>query len=210
MTLKNPMPRRVAWLLFRLGIAVLSFGKESIRAFAVEPQKSDPATCQDDDRDCARSWYAEYSAGLLGELKYYAAEEDFLADMLADPQETLLTAKLSLVLIEGGTKYNQWAVLTDEEKARQAGLDIPRYEAIVGPCREAIADMRGALFDLRQHRDMARREAGQYLRNATACEKAFGLSPPVSKLRGRGGAGRQATPSALGAPLRITPGGQRP
>jgi len=64
--------------------------------------------------------------------------------MLADPQETLITAKLSLILIEGGTKYGQWAALTDEEIATKAGLDTPRYRALVGVCRDAISEMRGA------------------------------------------------------------------
>ncbi len=159
------------------GIAILSFDGKSRRAYAVELQKYDPGQCQEQDEDCVRNWYAEYSTGLLGEFKYYAGEEDFLAEMLADPQETLLTAKLSLILIEGGTRYSQWAALTDEAVAMKAGLDMPRYEAIVGVCRDAISDMRGALFDLRQHRDKARLEAGQYLKNATACEKAFAFSP---------------------------------
>jgi hypothetical protein len=204
------MHRRVACILLGLGIAVLSFDGKTRQAYAVELQKFDPGQCQEQDGDCARNWYAEYSAGLLGEFKYYAGEEDFLAEMLADPQETLLTAKLSLILIEGRTRYSQWAALTDEAVARKAGLDMPRYAAIVGVCRDAISDMRGALFDLRQHRDKARLEARQYLKNALACEKAFALSPAISKLRGRGGSERQAAPPESGAPLRITPGVQRP
>jgi hypothetical protein len=193
-----------------LGIAVLPFGGKTRQAYAVELQKFDPGQCQEQDEDCARNWYAEYSAGLLGEFKYYAGEEDFLAEMLADPQETLLTAKLSLILIEGGTRYSQWAALTDEAVARKAGLDMPRYAAIVGVCRDAISDMRSALFDLRQHRDKARLEAGQYLKNAVACEKAFALSPAISKLRERGGSERQGAPPASGAPMRITPGVRLP
>ncbi len=200
------MHRRVACILLQV-IAFLSFGGESRRAFAVELQKYDPGQCQDEDADCVRNWYAEYSAGVIGEFKYYAGEEDFLAEMLADPQETLVTAKLSLILIEGGTKYSQWAALTDEAVAVKAGLDRPRYEAIVGVCRDAISDMRSALFDLRQHRDKSKLEAAQYLRNATACEKAFALSPAVTKLRGHAASERQVT---SGAPLRITPGGRRP
>lgn len=189
-------------------VAILSLGGSS-PAFAVELQKFNPNQCQDEDVECVRNWYAEYSAGLIDELKSYARDEDFLAEMLADPQETLLTAKLSLVLIEGGTKYGQWVVLMDGAKARKAGLDMPRYEAIIGVCRGAISDMRGALFDLRQHRDKARQEAGQYLKNASACEKVFGLSPVTSKLRGRGGSEPHGKPLS-GVPLRITPGGQRP
>jgi hypothetical protein len=204
------MRRRIACILLGLGIAILSFGVESRRAFAVELQRYDPGQCQDEDEDCVRNWYAEYSTGILGEFKYYAGEEDFLAEMLADPQETLLTAKLSLILIEGGTRYSQWAALTDEARAMKAALDRPRYEAIVGVCRDAISEMRSALFDLRQHRDKARLEAGQYLKNATACEKAFALSPVASKLRGRAGSEPHGSPPSSGAPMRITPGGRRP
>jgi hypothetical protein len=193
-----------------LGIAVLSFGGKTRQAYAVELQKFDPGQCQEQGEDCARNWYAEYSAGLLGEFKYYAGEEDFLAEMLADAQETLLTAKLSLILIEGGTRYSQWAALTDEAVARKAGLDMPRYAAIVGVCRDAISDMRSALFDLRQHRDKARLETGQYLKNALACEKAFALPPVISKLRGHGGSERQEALPVAGAPLRITPGARHP
>jgi hypothetical protein len=204
------MHRRIACILLGFGIAILSFGVESRRAFAVELQKYDPGQCQDEDEDCVRNWYAEYSTGILGEFKHYAGEEDFLAEMLADPQETLLTAKLSLILIEGGTRYSQWTALTDEARAMKAGLDRPRYEAIVGACRDAISDMRSALFDLRQHRDKARLEGGQYLKNAVACEKVFALSPAISKLRERGGSERQGAPPASGAPMRITPGVRRP
>jgi hypothetical protein len=203
------MHRRLACILFGLGLAFLSFGGGS-HAFAVELQKYDPGQCQDEDADCVRNWYAEYSAGILNELKYYSGEEDFLADMLADPQDTLVTAKLSLILIEGGTRYSQWVALTDEAIATKAGLDRARYEAIVGVCRDAISDMRSALFDLRQHRDKARLEARQYLKNVTVCKKPFALSPLGSKLRGGGGSERQGAPSASGAPLRIVPGGRRP
>jgi len=130
------------WL--RLGIAILLLEGASGWAFAVELQKFDPARCENNDhqndKDCVRNWYAEYSAGVISEFKYYAGLEDFLAEMLADPQETLLTAKLSLILIEGGTKYTQWAVLTDKGAAESAELDMPRYEAIVGVCRDAIAE----------------------------------------------------------------------
>jgi hypothetical protein len=204
------MHRRVACIMLGLGIAVLPFGGKTRQACAVELQKFDPGQCREQDEDCARKWYAEYSAGVLGEFKYYAGEEDFLAEMLADPQETLLTAKLSLILIEGGTKYSQWAPLTDEAVARKAGLDMPRYAAIVGACRDAISDMRSALFDLRQNRDKTRLEAGHYLKHALACEKAFALSPVTSKLRERGGSERQGAPPASGAPMPITPGVRRP
>jgi hypothetical protein len=204
------MHRRVACIVLGFGITVLSFGGMTGQAQAVELQKFDPGQCREQGEDCARNWYAEYSAGLLAEFKYYAGEEDFLAEMLADPQETLLTAKLSLILIEGGTRYSQWAALTDEAVARKAGLDMPRYAAIVGVCRDAISDMRSALFDLRQHRDKARLETGQYLKNALACEKAFALAPVISKLRGHGGSERQEALPMAGAPLRITPGARHP
>jgi hypothetical protein len=204
------MHRRVACIVLGFGITVLSFGGMTGQAQAVELQKFDPGQCREQGEDCARNWYAEYSAGLLAEFKYYAGEEDFLAEMLADPQETLLTAKLSLILIEGGTRYSQWAALTDEAVARKAGLDMPRYAAIVGACRDAISDMRSALFDLRQHRDKARLETGQYLKNALACEKAFALAPVISKLRGHGGSERQEALPMAGAPLRITPGARHP
>ena len=96
-----------AGALLRLGSAALSFGAGSGQVLAVEAQKFDPATCQGQNQGCVRSWYAEYSAGILGEFKYYAGEEDFLAEMLADPQEALLNARLSLILIEGGTRYSR-------------------------------------------------------------------------------------------------------
>ncbi|MBV9569522.1 MAG: hypothetical protein JO172_15435 [Hyphomicrobiales bacterium] len=192
-----------------LGIAILSLRGASGLAFAVELQKFDPAQCpetnSENNQDCVRNWYAEYSAGLIGEFKYYSGQEDFLAEMLADPQESLVTAKLSLILIEGGTKYSQWAAQTDEATARKAGLDMRRYEAILGVCREAISGMRTALFDLRQHRDKARLEASRYLKDATACEKAFALAPNISKLRGRGRSERPPTPLATDGPLEITP-----
>ncbi|MBW0002935.1 MAG: hypothetical protein JO216_05575 [Hyphomicrobiales bacterium] len=202
------MYRRASGMAFGL-VAILSCGADSGQAFAVEAQKFNPGQCQSEDEGCVRSWYAEYSAGLIAEFKYYARNEDFLAEMLADPQETLLTAKLSLILIEGGTKYSQWAVLGDEGAARKAGLDLPHYEAITGVCRDAISNMRAALFDLRQHRDKARQEAGAYLKNAMSCEKTFGLSPVVSKLPGYGARERQIAPPPV-APLRITPGSERP
>ena len=205
------MHPRAACVLLGLGVVILWLnGSSGGRAFAVALQKFDLAQCHEIDEDCVRNWYAEYSAGLIGEFKYYAGEEDFLAEMLADPQESLITAKLSLILIEGGTKYTQWAALTDKETARKAGLDMPRYEAIVGVCREAISDMREALFDLRQRRDKTRQEAGRYLKNAIVCEQAFALSPAASQLRGRTGSERQAMPHGSSTPLRITPGGQRP
>jgi hypothetical protein len=100
-------------------------------------------------------------------------------------------------------------VLTDEEMARQAGLDASRHQAILGACRDAISDMRAALFDLRQHRDKARQAATRYLKNAIACEKTFALSPISSKLRGQGGSDGQASPPASDGPLRITPRAQR-
>jgi len=203
------MRLRAPCIWLRLGIAILSLEGASGWAFAVELQKFDPARCENNDhqndKDCVRNWYAEYSAGVISEFKYYAGLEDFLAEMLADPQETLLTAKLSLILIEGGTKYSQWAVLADRGAAESAELDMPRYDAIVGVCRDAIAEMRSALFDLRQHRDKARLEARQYLKNAMACEKAFLLTFPTSKLRGHGASERPPASPASGGPLQITP-----
>ncbi|MBV9518701.1 MAG: hypothetical protein JO068_11310 [Hyphomicrobiales bacterium] len=196
-------------MLLGVGIAILSPDVASGPAFAVELQKFDPTQCQaasgENNQDCVRNWYVEYSAGLIGELKYYSGQEDFLAEMLVDPQESLITARLSLILIEGGTKYSQWAALTDENAAKNAGLDMPRYEAILGVCQEAIAVMRTALFDLRQHRDRSRLEAGQYLKNATACEKVFALAPNRSKLRASTRGERPPAPLAKDGPLQITP-----
>jgi hypothetical protein len=205
------MPSRVACVLLVLGIAALSLSGANRRAYAVELQKFDPDQCQEGDKACIQAWYKEYSAGLLLEFKYYAGQEDFLAEMLTDPQETLLTAKLSLILIEAGTRYSQWVALTDESIAKNAGLDMPRYQAILGACRDAISIMRAALFDLREHRDKARIEASEYLKNAAACEKSFGLAPMGSKLRNLGRAQRPPAPVAPGGgPLDITPQKQRP
>jgi hypothetical protein len=191
----------------RLGLVVLFAFCAIGRAAAVEAQMSDPEQCVADDKACIGAWYKEYSAGLLDEFKYYAGQEDFLAEMLADPQATLLTAKLSLLLVEGGTKSSQWALLKDEAAAKDAGLDMARYRAIVGPCRDAASGMRTALFDLREHRDNARAEAGQYLKDATACEKAFGLPPRLSKLRGKA---QPARAPATSGPMEITPQKPRP
>jgi hypothetical protein len=207
------MHSRVARAALALGILALSSFGAIGRACAVEAQKADPDQCGEGDKACIKAWYKEYSSGLLGEFKYYAGQEDFLSEMLADPQETLLTAKLSLLLVEGGTRYSQWVPLKDEAAARNAGLDMARYGAILGPCRDAIAGMRSALFDLRQHRDNARIEAGQYLKNASACEKAFALPATASKLRGRGPPARAplAAPSvAPQGPMDITPGKPQP
>jgi hypothetical protein len=204
--------------LLALGIMAFSPWIASVRADAVEPQKTDPKQCQEhdkaSDKDCVRDWFNEYTAGLLAEFKYYAGQEDFLSEMLADPQETLLTARLSLILIEGGTRFSQWAALQDEEAAKTAGLDMPRYRAILGVCRDAISGMRAALFDLRQHRDRARLEASQYVKDATACERVFGLAAKASKLRNAGEGKRAATPPATTAtpdrPLDIEPRRHRP
>ena len=203
------MRKRAARALPAIGlIAALSLGL-ACKAGAVEAQKADPEQCADEEKACVEAWYKEYAAGLLGELKYYAGFEDFLAEMLADPQATLLNAKLSLILVEGGTRYSQWALLKDEDAARNAGLDMPRYQAIIGPCREAISDMRTALFDLRQHRENVRAEAAQYLKSATACEKAFALPARLSKLRSGGKPLRPSAPGpepATPGPMEITPG----
>jgi hypothetical protein len=204
--------------LLALGIMAFSPWIASVRADAVEPQKTDPKQCQEhdkaSDKDCVRDWFSEYTAGLLAEFKYYAGQEDFLSEMLADPQETLLTARLSLILIEGGTRFSQWAALQDEEAAKTAGLDMPRYRAILGVCRDAISGMRAALFDLRQHRDRARLEASQYVKDATACERVFGLAAKASKLRNAGEGKHAATPPATTAtpdrPLDIEPRRHRP
>jgi hypothetical protein len=172
---------------------ILSLSGATERAHAVEAQKADPEKCDTDDKACIEAWYKEYSAGLLAEFKYYAGQEDFLAEMMTSPQATLLTAKLSLLLLEGGTRYSQWAFFGDETAAKNAGLDMVRYQAIVGPCREAISGMRIVLFDLRKYPQNVPSEAGQYLMYATACEKAFALPAKPSMLRSKGG------------PLEITP-----
>jgi len=177
------MKLRAARAVLATGLFALSLLCSMARADAVEIQKADPAECGDDDKSCIQAWYKEYAGGIIGEFKYYAGQEDFLADMLASPQESLLTAKLSLLLIEGGTRYDQWAAIKDEQVARNAGLDMLRYGALLGACHDAIAGMRTALFDMRRRRDNARAEAGQYLKSAVACEKAFALPAAVSRLR---------------------------
>jgi hypothetical protein len=190
---------QIARAALRLGLILLLVSAAIGRAGAVEAQKSDPGQCEADDKACIEAWYKEYSAGLLDEFKYYSGQEDFLAEMQADPQATLLTAKLSLLLVEGGTKYSQWTLLDDEPAVKGAGLDMARYRAIIGPCREAISDMRTALFDLRDQRDKSHAEAVQYLKNAVACEKAFGLPARLSKLRGK------PQPPATSGPMEIAP-----
>jgi hypothetical protein len=196
--------------LLALGIFGISVSGATRCAHAGEPQNLDPGQCQEGDKACIQAWYKEYSAGLLSELKYYAGQEDFLAEMLADPREALVTAKLSLILIEGGTRYSRWAVLDDEATARSAGLDMPRYQAILGVCRDAISGMHAALFDLREHRDKARNGASQYLKNALACEKAFGIAPVASRLRSPGQARRAPAPVAPNLPLDIMPRKEQP
>ncbi|MFI5014460.1 MAG: hypothetical protein ACHQAY_19170 [Hyphomicrobiales bacterium] len=207
------MKLRTARAAATLGMLALWLAGASEPAKAVEVQKTDPEQCQE-DKACVEAWYKEYSTALIGEFKYYAGQEDFLAEMMAAPQETLLTAKLSLLLIEGGTKYSQWVPLKDEAVARNAGLDMARYQAILGACRDAISGMRTALFDLRQHRGNVRAEAGQYLKNAAACEKAFGLPPVISKLRSAGQPARALAPPAPTVapqgPMDIRPAMQRP
>ena len=171
--------------LLSAGVVALALLSPSICARAVEAQKADPAKCEADDKPCVQAWYKEYSAGLLGEFKYYEGQEDFLAEMLNSPQATLLNAKLSLLLVEGGTRYSQWAFLDDEEAAENAGLDRGRYGAIIGSCREANGAMRTALFDLRQYPKNVASEAEQYLIYATACERAFALPAKASTLRSK-------------------------
>jgi hypothetical protein len=172
-----------AWL--SAGVVASLVVGASAGAWAVEAQKSDPAKCEADDKPCIQAWYKEYSAGLLGEFKYYESQEDFLAEMLGSPQATLLNAKLSLLLVEGGTRYSQWAFLDDEEAAENAGLDRGRYGAIIGSCREANGAMRTVLFDLRQYPKNVASEAEQYLIYATACERAFALPAKTSMLRSK-------------------------
>ena len=178
-------------------------------------QKFDPSQCQDGDKSCIASWYKEYAAQILGEAKYYAKQEDFLAEMLAQPEESLITAKSSLLLIEGGVAYTQWVPLKDEAVAASAGLDMPRYRAIIGVCREAVSGMRQTLFDLRQHREAVRGEAAQYVKNAVACEHAFNIATAGSELRGTrrpAKAPRSAEPDsdAPDAPMDIRPAPGRP
>lgn len=204
------MHPRVVRAALALCVFALSPSGTIERANAVEVQRYDPDQCGEDDKACIQAWYKEYSSGLIGEFKYYAGQEDFLAEMLAAPQETLLTAKLSLLLIEGGTKYDHWVPLKDEAAASGAGLDMQRYRAILGACRDAISGMRAALFDLRQHRDNVRAKVSQYLRNATACEKAFALPPMLSKLRSRSQPARAPTPEAPQGPMDIRPARQPP
>jgi hypothetical protein len=211
---------RAARAALAVGILVLAPWGAIQPANAVEVQKVDPDQCRQDDQACIQAWYKEYSTAIIGEFKYYAGHEDFLAEMLAAvPQEALLTSKLSLMLIEGGTKYSQWAALKDESVARNAGLDMPRYQAILGACRDAISGIRTALFDLRQHRENVRAEASQYLKNATACERALALPPVVSRLRNPGQPARAPSPAlapspapevAPQGPMDIRPAGQRP
>jgi len=206
------MPRRPGRAAaLALGLMLLSFLAATLRANAVEAQRADPGQCAGEDNECIGAWYKEYAAAILAEFKYYAGQEDFLAEMLTAPQETLLTARLSLILVEGGTRYGQWALFTDEQAAESAGLDMTRYRAVIGPCREAISQMRTALFDLRQHRGKVRSEAGQYLKNAVACEKAFGLPARLSKLRGKGQPARmppaplKSSEPATQGPMEISP-----
>jgi len=202
------MSERAIQAALRLGLVGAWLSCAAGPARAVEAQSADPEQCEADDKACVEAWYKEYSAGLLGEFKYYVGQEDFLADMLADPQATLLTAKLSLLLVEGGTKHSQWALLKDETAARNAGLDMARYQAIIGPCRVAISIMRAALFDLRERRDNARAGAGQYLKNATACEKAFALPAKLTRLRGKPRPQRAPATAAdpdAGEPMTIVP-----
>ncbi|MBV9115236.1 MAG: hypothetical protein JOY67_20685, partial [Hyphomicrobiales bacterium] len=57
-------------MLLGVGIAILSPDVASGPAFAVELQKFDPTQCQaasgENNQDCVRNWYVEYSAGLIG------------------------------------------------------------------------------------------------------------------------------------------------
>ena len=181
---------------------------------SAEAQKANPDQCEDGDQACVQAWFKEYSAGIIGEFRYYAGQEDFLADMLTDRQEPLITAKLSLLLIGGNVRYSQWALIKDESVAEGAHLDMQRYRTVTGACRDAISTMRTALFDLRQRREAVRGEATQYLKDATACEKAMGLAPTPSRLRGkpaRAPRGSQPQPSATSGdgaasgPMEIAP-----
>ena len=205
---------RAARALLRSGLVALCLMGTSGRAPAVEAQKVDPGQCSADDKACITGWYKEYSAAILDEFKYYAGQEDFLADMLTDRQEPLITAKLSLLLIGGNVRYSQWALIKDESVAEGAHLDMQRYRTVTGACRDAISTMRTALFDLRQRREAVRGEATQYLKDATACEKAMGLAPTPSRLRGkpaRAPRGSQPQPSATSGdgaasgPMEIAP-----
>ncbi|SDR24114.1 hypothetical protein SAMN05519103_01425 [Rhizobiales bacterium GAS113] len=209
------MHRRVARVFGACFLLAVSLWCAIGQANATEIQKSDPEQCREDGQACVEAWYKEYSAGLIGELKYYAGQEDFLADMLADRQEPLITARLSLLLIEGGVKYSQWAMLKDGALAESAHLDMPRYHAIIGVCRDAISGMRTALFDLRQRRDAVRAEANQYLKDATACERALALAPKLSRLRSPGRPARATAPpaatgDATSGPMDIVPSTPRP
>jgi hypothetical protein len=195
------MISRAARALLVLGVMVCWLLGSVRGASAVEPQKNDPQLCQPDDQACILGWYKEYSTAILQEFKYYTGQEDFLAEMLSDPNETLQNSRLALLLVEGMTKYSQWAALRDDAVAEAAGLDMAKFKGVVGDCRDAISNMRDALFDLRNHRDNVPVEASRYLKNAAACEKTFALSPRRSKLRG--------TEAALGAassgPMPIVP-----
>ena len=180
----------VSWLLGLIGAAI-----------AVEPQKFDPRQCQTDDHSCVQAWYKEYSTAILQEFRYYTGQEDFLDEMLGDPNQTLQNSRLALLLVEGMTKYSQWVVLTDDDAAEAAGFDMAKYKAVIGECREASSKMRDALFDLKGHREKVPIEAKEYLKNAAVCEKAFALTPARSKLRGN----EASTGAAGSGPMPIVP-----
>jgi hypothetical protein len=180
----------VSWLLGLVGAAT-----------AVEPQKFDPRQCQTDDHSCVQAWYKEYSTAILQEFRYYTGQEGFLGEMLGDPNETLQNSRLALLLVEGMTKYSQWVVLTDDDAAEAAGLDMVKYKAATGECREASSKMREALFDLKGHREKVAIEAKEYLKNAAVCEKTFALAPARSKLRGN----EVSTGAAGSGPMPIVP-----
>jgi hypothetical protein len=199
----------------QLTIGILAFAAQLIlvwgspaRAATAPAQKFDPAQCQYDDKACITGWYEEYSAGILAELKYYSGELDFVALMQRAPNETLINARLALVMIEGGMRFDQWVALKDDEAAKLAGLDMPRYRAISAECRDAVEAARDALFDLRQHRDKVGADLAKYRKDAAVCEKAFGFSlprpnPPKPQAEDEGD--REAAPTPGAAPMRITP-----
>ena len=141
----------------------------SVRAFAVEPQKPIPSNARNTTRRgqglCA-GLVQRISTGILGEFKYYAGQEDFLAEMLADPQETLLTARLSLILIEGGTRFSQWAALQDEGGGQEA------------PASTCLATRRSSVLP-RRHLG----HAGRALRSEAASRPGPARGEPVCEGR---------------------------
>lgn len=150
----------------------------------VQPQRNDPDSCTQEDKECLVRWYQEYKIGIIEEFRRYRAVEDTAGKLLVSGDRTD-AAYASGVLIRGGHyKHNHWKFPDYSEGLKRAGIQKRDFEAVTWDCRLAISHMKFLLIDLQSHPESIGEDRAEYLKHAGRCERAFGLEPHQSALRG--------------------------